>query len=1328
MFRFITRILSSLLAITPLLIAQSDYKVLSSDRTSVTISFRPDYTDSSFKLLDGNNFRNVSFKNEIHEDRYQFGKKINPLRKFLVGVPSEFGNTIQVISSSFKEIEGDLNIYPTPIKVSGRTEFKFVDESRNQDEIQFDEIVRFGKFGITRGLQIQDIDVFPIKYFRGGKNIRLLTEVVFKINFANGFETNSIIVPDELTKNLVVNYDVAKNWKQISDSRFRKVANNSLLSTGRWYRFEAPDEGIYRITRAMLSSYGINPATVDPRTIKIYNNGGMVLPEANSSAVPLDLVEIAISVVGESDGVFNENDYILFYGRGVNFWNPDTVINRVTRVKHPYSKENYFWITVGTTPGKRIANKVSLNVVNPIVKNTSQAFVFFEEDIINIGNTGRMFLGDEFNPNSRSRTYMNKLESYKPASEIIYRYQVVNASSNDFLMTIEESGRTILSRNLWGFGTYQYSHGLSDSMTFRNNVTIAGDRSTLRFTFNASASNDRAFLDFFEIFYQRMLSYDNAPYTFYSDRTAGVVEYQLNNFPSSNVRVFDLTDYANVKLISNPTMQSGGEFRFQVVESANKISKYFAIEGENFLTPKNPVEIKNQNLKGNITGARYIIITSKEFLTQANRLKNYRQNDSPRKLSSLVFDVEEIFNEFNAGIRDVSAIRNFLRFAYSNWTIKPDYVLLFGDGNYDYRNIEGQGKNFVIPYQTQESLDQISSYVTDDFFVAVHGDDIKVDLISGRINVQTNTDAVSVVDKIIKYENSTDRGTWRNLITLVADDGKTSYGDDGAVHTNQSEDISALIPQSFDRNKIYLAAYPTVITSLGRRKPAVNNALVDAINEGTVIVNYFGHGSPELWAHEQVFVQSVSIPQLVNDRYTFISAATCDFAYYDRTSTQSSTEELINKPNSGAIGVITASRAVYSFQNYELASSFFRNLFFSPRDSLNFPISVGKAIFETKQDLMTENDQKFHLFGDPAIRLAIPEYNANIDTINGVVPTSAVQVKALGQLRINGTVRKADGTHWNNFNGEGILTVFDSRRRIPLPELSFNAKMELQGGILFRGRVSITNGSFSNSFFVPKDISYENENGKIVLYFYNDQVDGIAFSDKIIVGGTDTTTVNDNKGPMIDITFDNADYDNVFLVNSNSTLIVKLNDETGINTTGLGIGHKLEGYLNDDEINPIDFTNYFTGDLDAGGRSGKINYRFNNLKSGEQKISVRAWDVFNNPTNSFAYFKVVDQNRLSVEYVMNYPNPFSENTTFTFQHNLSDAINVRVKIYTVAGRLIQDLERRNITTERFVKINWDGRDRDANKIANGTYLYKLIVESTDGTFKESVLGKLTVVK
>lgn len=1286
------------------ILASGDLRVLSSNSASITIEFKPQNLDSTVIIIQNQKHYQLHFNNALTSSLNSDGEI--PFRKISLGVPLETGNTIQIIGSEYSFIDGKL------------TASKAQSSSFNVDEFPEHELVEFAEFGISRELRLQSFNIYPVHYNKETNRIKFYKSIVFRVNY--GANKGGKLIKDKFALKNILNAETAKNWGTEVNS-LQKVTN-SVLSSGTWYKFESPDEGIYKIPRSQLTSLGINADNVDPRSIKIYNNGGKVLNEKVSYNSPNDLVEIAIKVVGEEDGKFDADDYIIFYGRGVNFWEYES--GSIVRRKHYYSEKNFYWITSGGNSGIRIQNYTSLNDSAPLIQNSTRAFVFEEKNIINIGKTGRDYWGDEFNSSIKSRTYLNSLNGIVPGEKIYYNFLFGNISSASMVLTVTENGSTISTKVLPGYGDQLYILGKYISGSATAQITLPNERSTLKFAVAASSSGDRAYIDYYEIEYKKLLKAFEDKQTFFSLDTSAVVEYTLSNFSTSSINVFDVTDNSNVKIISAPKI-SGGQCVFQKSELKNNVSKYLAVTESVYKSITGITKVENSNVSGITSGAEYVIVTHKKFKEQAERLADYRQNSAPKTFSSVIVYVDEIYNEFSGGLQDPTAIRNFLKYAYQNWTVKPFFLMLFGDGTYDYFDKEKYSNNYVPTYQTQESLWELFSYTMDDYYGRIVGDDLAADLAVGRLTVNSTNEAKYIVDKIILYESKSQRGLWRNSITLVADDGLTSKGNDGSVHTFQSERLATtVLPAYLDKNKLYLSAYPTTITGLGRRKPGVNAAIIDAVNNGTLIMNFIGHGNPEVWTHEFVFEKAVSIPQFKNDKFFFITAATCDFGKYDDPAIQSATEEMLLLNNRGMIGAFTAARLVTSSQNAAINEKYY-SMLFSKTLSTHGGMTVGEAYYLTKREKTQDNDEKFHLFSDPALRLNLPTLPINIDKVNNTVLTTNVQLSALGEATVEGSVKNSDGAVNTNFNGEGIISVFDSERNVYLSDIKYSMKQ--QGGVIFRGRVSVENGEFSASFRVPKDISYDDKNGKIVAYLFDDQLDGIGFTEKIRVGGTDTTAVNDGEGPTIDIFFDDFNFENSYLVNPDFNLLVKITDESGLNTTGTGIGHKLEGILDDNEENAIDFTNFFVGDLDAGGKSGKIDYKFTNTETGEHKIKIKAWDIFNNQSNTENNFSVVTSSGLVVRDVYNYPNPFRSNTVFTFQHNVNSALNVKIKIYSVAGRLIKEIEKSDIL-DKFVKIDWDGRDEDGSSIANGTYLYKIIIKSTDGDYKNSVLGKLAVIR
>jgi len=1301
-----------------LTVSAQDIKVLSSDLNSIIFEYNPIYGDTTLILSQGQQFVKVKLLGGFVENFSKSGSPQVQVRALNIGVPSEYGNTIQVINSTFSSINGKYLPNPQLEKDSIGTVERFI-EGTNYSVNSNQDVVAFGEYGLVRNLPVQTIKIYPIQFDGSSNTIKLLKKIVIKISFSNA-GSNRQLINDDMLQSIVLNWDIAKNWG-VAQSKLQKISN-SVLADGDWYRIETPEEGIYKIDRNYLQALGVNVSSVDPKKLKIFGYGGYSLPEEVSLSKSNGPIENAIIVVGEQDGVFDASDYILFYGRQTEFWEYSPDQQKIVRVKQPYSKKNYYWLNIGTTNGKRAAEKPSLNITNAYPQQSTLAYKSNDKDSINIGKTGRDYLGDLLDNSTQSRIYLNTLNGILPANPINYRFRVVNKSQSIIPFRIEESGTQIYSSNIYGIVDYIF--GIEDVNKAVYTGSLSQERSNLKFSISSGSLNAMVYLDYFEIEYRRTLNAAADNLLFFSKDTTANIEYTLSSFSNSSIQVFDVTDFANIKNISNGAI-SGGQFRFQASEVNKNVRKYLAVNQSAFKIPVNGIKVTLPNLRGNVAGSKMIVIAPRDFKTQAERYVTYRSNQSPNKLSAQVFYVDDIMNEFSGGLLDPTAIRDFVKFAYDNWQIKPSYLLLFGDGDYDYLNSEKVGKNFIPTYQTPESLYELSSYPMDDYYARVSGSDKKIDLAIGRLNVQTAQEAETVVNKIIKYETGLEKGLWRNKITLAADDGPAAAGqDDGSTHTAQSEVLAnTKIPKYFDVDKIYLAAYPTVYTGSGRRKPDVNKAIIDAVNNGTLILNWIGHGNPGVWAHESVFEKITTIPQLKNQNYFFLTAATCDFGKYDDPSVQSSTEIMNNKPDGGSIGAFTAARVVFSSANAEINDAFYINLFSAPKIN-NLPVRIGKAYFLTKQSLFWENDEKFHFFGDPALRLDEPQFQTTIDSVNGKSLQSTVQLSALGSVKIKGSVRNSNGTK-NLFNGEAVVSVFDSERSLEFKEMNYT--ITLQGGLIYRGRATVTNGDFQSEFVVPKDISYENKNGKIVSYISNSNVDGVGYSNNIIVGGTNPNAVNDGKGPDISIYFDDVNFESSYLVNPNFTLIAKLSDQTGLNTTGTGIGHKLEAIVSDDQTNAIDLSNSFVGDLNSGGKTGTINYKFTKTP-GDYKIKIKAWDVFNNLSTQEASFTVVPaDNGIVLRDVVNYPNPFSSNTTFTFQHNVSNPINVKIKIYSVAGRLIKQIEEADIT-DKFVKIDWDGRDEDGNQIANGTYLYKLVVESIDGQYKDNVLGKLAVIK
>ncbi len=832
-----------------------------------------------------------------------------------------------------------------------------------------------------------------------------------------------------------------------------------------------------------------------------------------------------------------------------------------------------------------------------------------------------------------------------------------------------------------------------------------------------------------EIYYQRRFEAVNDALLFTSPDVTGSVQYGISNF-SSDIRAFDVTDHSNVKELQyNSAVPSVCTIQLQ--QTSGSVYEIAVVGKTGFKIPAPATKIANTiNLHNVQSQYDFIIIspTDQEFLSAANLLKAHRESHD--SLRTLVVDINQIYNEFSGGIPDVLAIREFLRYTQANWISPvPRYVLLFGWGHFDYKNITTNQLNWIPPYETKESLDITNtSYPTDDEFVLLDSQNSIYSLAIGRLPVRSAQEASVVVNKIISYETTAPLDQWRNSLTMVADDGITSEEeDDGSDFTDPTETLAeSKAAKSFEKNKIYIVAYPTVNSVSGRRKPNANTAIDDAINQGTLFTNFIGHGNEKLWAHEDIFDRESDLPKLINrDRLTFIVAATCNFGKYDDPTILSAGEQLVTMEQGGAIGSLVASRAVYNPPNVELNTSFFSSLL--TKNGAGQNPRLGDAVLYAKSiasESNAENTQKFHLFGDPTLRLLMPKNVASIDSVNGRSTSNIVALKSLAHVPIEGAMKLNDGKPMASFQGKGTLQVFDSQRDVVLQDGKGTFRFKENGSLLYRGGVSIHGGQFETTIPIPKDVTFGNKS-RISMYAWNDATDGAGYTENVFINGIDSTAAIDTIGPQISIYLDDLNFHPGDVVKSNPTMIVRLNDESGINTSTVGVGHQLSATISNPE-QTFDLSNYYQSDPDTY-KSGEARYYLHDLSDGKHTIHIKAWDVHNNSSEAETYFEVSAADDLAMLNIVNYPNPFSNSTTFTFQRNGIEPINVDIRIFSIAGRLIGKITVEDIT-DRSVRIPWDGRDHDGDRLANGIYLYKLIAHSQNGQHTSETIGKLAVVR
>jgi len=1336
-----------------------DYKIISSNSNYIEFEFYPADVSARHIHTNGENFSVYEFQYGLDKPITLGGSPDLKYRSFSVFLPSESGNTVQVLDYDVKE-EQNVNIAPIPqvglfnpnIRSFENVYYTYNrSDEYSQNKFLPENFVSLNSVGPLRDAVTGNVVIYPFQYNPVTKTVKYYSRIKVRITFGESpVQLNRPRSKEEvsLLSGSGINYSSAAGWVNPKyRSAFKeRLVTNSVLSNGDWYKIEIKDnnegnsEGIYRISKSFLDGAGINLSGIDPRTIKIYGNGGDLLDERLTEGRPQDLEENAIYIEGENDGVFNNEDYILFYGRSINNWKYDSVNNTFTHMVNYYSRSNYYWIAFNTpNNGKRMALTQSENSGSAIVPSSFTEKIFTEPDEENLISEGNLWLSFSKRP-GQSFEWNTTLTGLEGGSDIFYRVKpamrVLCPNTGYFQVRDDFSNMSeyLLPLSCVVAGFNEWISTDTRSFIVNQSQKTNGEQVKLRSTFYATNGEAEGYLDWYEILYKRRFNSVTGDFLrFNSPDTFAVVEYNVSSYSNGNIRVFDATTHNDLKMIQ-PISINNNSVRFQKTENGGNLSRYFVVGQNGYKTPTaiSP-RVSNQNLHGISDGASFIIITHKDFISAAERLKTKREQGGPGNpdyLKTMIVTTEQIYNEFSGGILDAVAIRDFIKYAYDGWSTKPAFVCLLGDGGFDYKNIKTQGGNYVPAWElTSPVIHQVLGLTTDDFFVNVVGGSSlidKPDLAIGRIPANSLVDANGYMDKIDAYENGENNGYWKNRMMFVADDEKTTApGCEGIFHLSQCEALAEQYsPPFIDKIKTYLATYPTVITPQGRRKPQVNSDIAKYWTEGVLNIHYTGHGSPDVWAHEYV-LEKDNILSLINNtnRYPFVTIASCDMSKFDNPSNVSAGELFMMAGRKGAIGTLAASRPVYASSNAALMYVVFSNLYL-PRDTLLLQKRFGTAIFNTKVQIQySDNDAKYILMCDPTIRVQMPRFRSHIDSISGLAGDT---MKALSRIKIYGSVLQADSSVWTDYNGKLVLKIYDVDRNVATqedcnPPLVQNFR--LNGGIIYSGTKNVQNGKWTAEFIVPKDISYQNQAGRLINYFYNNQYDGAGINRNFIVGGINPNAELDSVGPRISMFMNNRNFRTGDVVNENSKFIADLFDESGINTTGT-LGHKLEAVLDGNENNKYDLTNFYNSDTTY--KSGSIEYDFANLSVGRHSLKLKAWDTYNNSSEATIDFEVSSSGTLQVTNIYNYPNPFRDNTAFTFQHNYPADVNVKIKVYTVAGRLIKEIEKPNIS-DKFVVIDWDGKDQDGETLGNGVYIYRIVVESIDGLSVTNT-GKLAVLK
>lgn len=1125
-------------------------------------------------------------------------------------------------------------------------------------------------------------------------------------------------------------------------------AGQSVLASGEWYKIGVVETGMYRLDRTFLENLGLNTAAMDPRNIRLFGNGGGMLPQSNDAWRPDDLIENAIEVVGESDGRLDAGDQVIFYGQGPDVVKFDPASGLLVHQKHLYADTNFYYLQIGDQPGKRVATPPA-PLEPELTLDLGHGFYAHEQELDNpLGGSGRYWLGELFDV-INERDYAFDMADRSAGGDVRLSVRVAARASSTTFFRIYQGENLIGSVSLRGTntGSETADHYVSKEATFSLAAdSFSGDSLSLTLRYEKQG-NPRAegWLDWIEIEYEHRLDpHNTAFYPFYLKGGESVrrpAQVSLRN--AGGYELWEVTAPWNAQRMA--LVEAGNGRAFTTI--LDPMKAYVAFK-EGLLRPVSGRRIANQNLHG-MSPVEYLMIAHQDFLGEAERLAQFHRDHYGRTVS--VVTPAQIYQEFSSGKTDVAAIRDFIRMMYVRSAGQyPQYVLLFGDGSYDPKNIRQREEpgNFVPTYQSRNSWTPPESYTSDDFFVlleesegfwgerAVIDGDIQrevndLDAGIGRLPVSTREEARQVVDKIIRYVTGSESlGDWRNRVVLVAD----HKPEDGNTHISQADSYTRLITGNnacMQVDKIFMDNYELVPTASRPSFPNGRGALLEALDEGSLIVNYTGHGGESAWSDASIFT-TTDVQRMRNGgRLPVVVTATCEFGRFDNPGLRSGAEDMLLRPEGGAIALLTTVRLVYSGPNKTINDNFYREVF--TFDSLhNRMPTLGEIMMRTKNRTFPQydiNSRNFTLLGDPGLILNYPTYRASITEINNrpIDLSLTDTLPSLSRVAIRGQIENAQGEPMPGYEGDLKITVFDKPSKFVTQQFGYTFYWQINK--IFRGTASIEGGAFDFEFVVPIDVSYDEGQGKVSLYFTNGTTDGAGCYANFFVGGTDTSIARDEEGPEVNLFLNDETWRDGGKTGATPLLIAQLKDESGINTVGSGIGHEIIGFLDEDDSNVWLLNDFYQAEKDDY-TTGELRYELPEVAPGPHTLTLRVWDVANNPTEARTRFVVAENAEDALEAVLNIPNPLTEYTDFYVAHNQAGKnLRLSVEIYTMDGRKIVHLEERFLANANsFTGLRWDGTDESGAPLPQGVYLYHVTVVDEDSSSEVRKTSRLVLLR
>lgn len=1103
----------------------------------------------------------------------------------------------------------------------------------------------------------------------------------------------------------------------------------SVLHTGNWYKFSVASDGVVKIDYKLLKSTGINPDQIDPRNIKIYAAQNGMLPQPISAPRKNTLSQIAIQVVGELDGKFNTGDYILFYGQGPDTYQYNIQKKMFEYENNLYSDKNFYFLTVNADPSNRIAAGENINGTFPIISDYED-IGYYETDKYNILKSGRHWFGEQFDSNKEA-TIRFDISGVIENSEISLVSHVMAQSINNSSFQLSFNNNPVLTQPIDPIPNTRYGvKGVmkADTVIINSNTVGAPGRTNqdIKYQFTkGSLGLSVGYLDFIIMTIKRKLALygDQAIFRSSSSLSNSISSFEIES-AGANTFVWDVTDPFLV--IDQQFTNANSKINFST--NSQVLKTFTVFSASNLKAPAFDGSIPNQNL-ASIGSPAFLIITHPDFISEAQRLANHRQNESG--ISVAVVNINQIYNEYSGGKQDITALRDFIKDIYSSNSLLKN-VLLFGRGSYDYKNRVLGNTNYIPIYESRSSLSPLETYASDDYLTFLEPNEGQwsekpaqnhtMDIGIGRLPVKKLEEAKIIVDKIIEYEtNPSAFGTWQNEILFVADDG------DNNIHNTQADQLAnsiEVLNPNYTANKFFLDSYNQITqqNSGNQSSPEANKAIDLAVRKTPLIVNYTGHGSERVWMDERILDETLIKNWHNAPRYPLFVTATCEFGRHDDPFQITSGEITLLHKKGGGIGIVTSARPVNSSTNFTLNKAFYESLFSKENNKYK---TLGIVFRETKNNSISGvANRNFSLLGDPSMTLALAENQIVFDEIKTTDGSS--ELKGLSTVMVIGHLEN-ETVLQTNFNGDISLTLFDKEvNAVTKGDENPPFNYTTRSNSLFRGSSTVNQGSFEMKFIMPKNISTEFVTGKFIA-FASTKAGELANGNSMnTIGGLEPSVNVDATPPTIQLFLGDTTFIASGIVGPNTQIVAHLHDDSGINISSNPTGNEITASI--DGGQSFILNDYYSANTNTF-KKGALAFPLFGLEKGKHTLTLSASDTYNNRQTSSVDFVVTDGVQIQVEAFTNHPNPFSGSTTLEFTHTRpGEDLEAFVTIYDMVGNVLlnQSFEITN-SQYRVTLADWDGKSAHGTKLSNGIYVGKVSVRSLLDGSKNEQFTKLIIL-